>query len=169
MNILDSKIDDVRITKDGKYIQGASHTCTVLNHKNRNKVIIKAVCDLRKISDTFDSIVCCGTSGLLVVPQIAELLDKHIVIIRKKSDKCYSEFLMEGVTPFRYIIVDDLICSGNTVRYIKRSIKEECPRANCVGVYCYIPHECAYVGEDASKLCYRDLGVQLLNPCLAKT
>lgn len=169
MNILDSKIEDVRRTADGKYIQGASHTCAVLNHKSRNKAIIKAVCDLRKISNDFDSIVCCGISGILVVPQIAELLNKHIVIIRKQSERRYSEFLMEGVTPNRYIIVDDLICSGDTVRYIKRTIKEECPRANCVGVYCYMPQECAYVGEHASKLCYKDLGVHLLNPCPAKT
>ena len=156
-------IEDHRRTNNGQYIGGASHTAQVLNHKIRNKFIIKAVCDLRKISGEFDSIVCCGISGLMVVPQIAELLDKHIVIVRK-DDKCYSDFKIEGVTPFRYIIIDDLICSGNTIRTIKREIKAEIPRAKCVGVYCYIPDECAYdATKDGSKLCQRDLGVPLLN------
>lgn len=164
-NILNQPIEDVRHAADGKYIQGASHTCHVLNHKIRNKIIIKAVCDLRRISNTFDSIACCGVSGMMVVPQIAELLNKHIVVVRK-GERCYSEFRTEGVAPFRYIILDDLICSGGTVKHIKKVIKDEYPRSYCAGVYCYLPNECAYrADEEGSKLCQRDLGVPLLNLC----
>jgi len=163
MNVLDMPIEDVRKTVDGKYIQGSSHTCHVLNHKERNKIIIKAVCDLRRIADSFDSIACCGVSGLMVVPQIAELLNKHIIVVRK-GEKCYSEFRTEGVAPFRYIILDDLICSGGTVKHIKRVLKEEYSRSQCMGVYCYLPNETAYrADEEGSKLCKRDLGVPLLN------
>jgi len=162
-NILSQKIEDVRKTAEGKYIQGASHTCHVLNHKVRNKIIIKAVCDLRKISNTFDSIACCGVSGLMVVPQIAELLNKNIVVVRK-GEKCYSEFRTEGVAPFRYIILDDLICSGSTVKHIKRVIKDEYSRSYCIGVYCYLPDECAYrASQEGSKFCQKDLGISLLN------
>jgi orotate phosphoribosyltransferase len=163
MNVLNMPMEDVRKTSDGKYIQGASHTCHVLNHKERNKIIIKAVCDLRKISDSFDSIACCGVSGLMVVPQIAELLNKNIVVVRK-GERCYSEFRTEGVAPFRYIILDDLICSGSTVKHIKKVLKDEYPRSSCVGVYCYLPDECAYHDdEEGSKLCQKDLGISLLN------
>lgn len=162
-NILDSSIDDCRKTSDGKYIQGASHTCHVLNHKERNRIIIKAVCDLRKIAKDFDTIACCGVSGLMVVPQIAELLDKHILIVRK-DEKRYSEFRTEGVAPFRYVVVDDLICSGTTINHITLCIKEEYPRARSIGVYCYLPKECAYSPDsNGSKLCERDLGIPFLN------
>jgi len=167
MNIMNSTIESVRKTETG-IIQGSSHTCHVLNHKERNRIIIKAVCDLRKISDTFDSIACCGTSGLMVVPQVAELLNKNIVLVRKKTDKCYSDFTIEGVAPFRYIILDDLICSGNTVRHIKCSIREEYSRAKCVGLYCYMPQECAYKA-DTKNLFERDYGIQLLNPWCEST
>lgn len=168
MNVLAMQLDDVRRTEHG-IIQGASHTCHVLNHKARNKIIIKAVCDLRKIADSFDSIACCGVSGLMVVPQIAELLNKNIVVVRK-GEKCYSEFLTEGAAPFRYIILDDLICSGGTVRHIKKILRDEYSRSRCVGVYCYLPTECAYRSdEDGSKLCQRDLGIPLLNTEPAKT
>lgn len=164
MNILDSKIEDVRKTDSGKYIQGASHTCHVLNHKERNKIIIKAVCDLRKIIDQFDSIVCCGVSGLMVVPQIAELLNKNILIVRKKDEKRYSDFRSEGVAPFRYVVIDDLVCSGTTIKYINKVISEEYSRARCIGIYCYLPNECAYHADsEGSKLCERDLKAPLLN------
>lgn len=157
------QIEEIRRT-DGGIIQGASHTCHVLNHKIRNKIIISAICDLRKISDQFDSIACCGVSGLMVVPQIAELLNKHIVVVRKEGERCYSEFRTEGVAPFRYIIVDDLICSGSTVKHIKRVLKDEYVRSRCVGLYCYLPDECSYhADENGSKLCQRDLGMPLLN------
>lgn len=156
------QIEEIRNT-DGGIIQGASHTCHVLNHKERNKIIIKAVCDLRRIADSFDSIACCGVSGLMVVPQIAELLNKNIIVVRK-GERCYSEFRTEGVAPFRYIILDDLICSGGTVKHIKRVLKEEYSRSQCVGVYCYLPNETAYkADEEGSKLCQRDLGIPLLN------
>ena len=162
MNIMNSSIEDVRLTNGG-VIQGASHTCHVLNHKERNRIIIKAVCDLRKISNDFDSIACCGVSGLMVVPQIAELLNKNILIIRK-NEKRYSEFRTEGIAPLRYVVIDDLICSGTTVNHITRIIKDEYPRAKALGVYCYLPEECAYSADaQGSKLCQRDLGMPLLN------
>jgi len=167
MNIMNSAIEDVRKTDQG-IIQGCSHTCHVLNHKERNKIIIKAVCDLRKISNTFDSIACCGTSGLMVVPQVAELLNKNIVLIRKKDEKRYSNFTIEGAKPSRYIILDDLICSGDTFRHIQRSIRKEYNQTQCIGLYCYMPQECAYT-EKNIKLFERDFGTTLLNPLSERT
>jgi adenine/guanine phosphoribosyltransferase-like PRPP-binding protein len=162
MNIMNSPIEDVRQTGSG-IIQGASHTCHVLNHKVRNKIIIKAVCDLRKIAKDFDSIACCGVSGLMVVPQIAEILNKNILVVRK-DERRYSDFTTEGVAPFRYVVVDDLICSGKTIKHITDTIKEEYPRARALGVYCYLPEECGYPDDhEGSKLCERDLGLPLLN------
>lgn len=163
MSILNNTVEPERITESGDIIKGASHTCQVLNHKVRNKIIIKAVCDLRTISNDFDSIACCGTSGLMVVPQIAELLNKNIILIRKKNEKCYSDFAIEGVKPFRYIIIDDLICSGNTVRHIQRSIRDEYEKAICIGLYCYMPKECTYT-KNTCKLFEHDFHMTLLNP-----
>jgi len=144
MNVLEQNIKSFRKTPDGKIMQGCDHTVSVLNHKYRNSIIMNAVKNLTKISNSFDSIACSGTSGLLVVPQIAEILDKNIIVIRKSSDKCYSKFEYEGVVPDSYIIIDDLICSGKTIRYIQNIIKEDYERSSCYGVYCYMPQYCAY-------------------------
>ena len=166
-NVLAQAVDTVRLMADGRIIRGASHTCRVLNHKARTKAIIKSVCHLRPMAHTFDSIVCCGTSGLLVAPQIAEILDKPIVVVRKDIDpdgfpqKCYSDFGVEGVVPNRYIIVDDFICTGNTIRYIMDSISEDSPSSRCYGVYCYMNEECFYKGiPDELEA---DLGIKYLN------
>lgn len=168
MNVLTTQIDDFRKTGDGKYIQGASHTSIVLNHKFRNMIVMEAVRKLRP--HDFDVIVACGTSGLIVVPQIAEILNKNILVVRKPGEKCYSEFSTEGVAPRRYVILDDLICSGNTVKHIKRTIKSEYPISKCIGIYCYLPKECSYRDDsDGSSLCQRDLGVPLLNTCQPST
>jgi orotate phosphoribosyltransferase-like protein len=161
-NIFNSTIEDVRKTENG-IIQGCSHTCHVLNHKERNKIIIKAVCDLRKIKNDFDSIACCGVSGLMVIPQVAELLNKNIIIVRKKNEERYSEFKTEGVAPFRYVVIDDLICSGSTLKYITKTIKAEYSRSKCIGLYCYMPKECAYNSNNI-KFFEKDFDIPLLNP-----
>ena len=158
-----STLEDFRKTGDNRIISGSAHTCRVLNHKTRNRIIINAVCRLRELDDTYDSIACSGTSGLMVVPQIAEILNKEIIIVRKHNEISYSPFHIEGVMPNRYIIIDDLVCSGTTIKHITRSIKEEYPRSKCIGVYCYIPEECAY-NTATSKLFERDFDAPFLNP-----
>ena len=160
MNVLNQELDDFRRNEDGSIIQGSSHTCRVLNHKYRNKVIINAYTKLSKADFWFDSIACCGTSGMLVVPQIAELLKKNIIVVRKNLD-CYSDFIIEGPSTKQYVIIDDLICSGKTVKRIIKAIKTETPRSRCMGVYSYMKDECAYA--KAHDLCLRDLGCQYLN------
>jgi hypothetical protein len=99
----------------------------------------------------------------MVVPQIAELLNKNIILVRKKNEKCYSDFAIEGVKPFRYIILDDLICSGDTVRHIQWNISNEYERTQCVGLYCYMPEECAY-NTDNLKIFEKKYRMPLLNP-----
>ena len=46
------------------------------------------------------------------------------------------------------------------VKHIINSIKEECPRSKCLGIYCYMPEESAYRTEP--KYCEKDLGIPYL-------
>lgn len=160
MNVLQQQLDDYRRNEDGSIIQGAAHTSRILNHKYRNRVVINAYTKLSKLDIYYDSIACCGTSGLMVVSQIAELLNKNIIIVRKSLDG-YSDFLVEGANSTQYIILDDLVCSGNTVKHIINSIKEESPRSKCIGLYCYMPEECVY--RNYPEHCKKRLGINYLN------
>jgi len=159
MNVLEQQLDEFRRNADGSIIQGAAHTSRILNHKYRNKIIINAYSYLNKLDLYYDSIACCGTSGLMVVPQIAELLNKNIIVVRKKKDG-YSDFMVEGAATNLYIIIDDLICSGGTVKHIIKNIRRETPRSKCVGVYCYMPEESSY--RNCPEYCKRDLGIPYL-------
>jgi adenine/guanine phosphoribosyltransferase-like PRPP-binding protein len=159
MNVLEQQLDEFRRNADGSIIQGAAHTSRILNHKYRNKIIINSYSYLNKLDIYYDSIACCGTSGLMVVPQIAELLNKNIIVVRKKKDG-YSDFMVEGAATHNYIIIDDLICSGGTVKHIIKNIRRETPRSKCVGVYCYMPEESSY--RNCPEYCKRDLGIPYL-------
>jgi len=161
MNVFKQELDDFRRNEDGSIIQGASHTCRVLNHKYRNRVIIDAYTKLSKVDFWYDAIACSGASGMLVVPQIAELLKKNIIVVRKRNEKCYSDFEIEGPSTKQYIIIDDLICSGNTIKHMIRSIHEETPRSRCMGIYTYMKDECAYANNH--DLCLRDFKAPYLN------
>ena len=155
------ELDDFRRNEDGSIIQGASHTSRVLNHKYRNRVIIDAYTKLSKVDFWYDAIACSGTSGMLVVPQIAELLKKNIIVVRKRNEQCYSDFEIEGPSTKQYIIIDDLICSGDTIKHIIRSIREETPRSKCMGIYTYMKDECAY--SNNHDMCMRDFKAPYLN------
>lgn len=149
-----------RRTEDGRWLQGCDHTAILLNPKTRNKIIEQAILDIKKSKISFDTIACCGISGLLVVPQIAEKLHKNTIVIRKINDKSYSPFHYEGVMPHKYIIVDDLICSGKTVKHIISTIKTDSDIAECMGVYCFLKDQCSY--RTNNSLCKRDLGIKYI-------
>ena len=159
MNILQKQLEEYKRTPDGRVIQGANHTSKILSHKYRNKIIMDSYKHLKQYSDQYDAIACCGISGLTVVPQVAELLNKNILVVRKQING-YSNFIIEGASTHNYIIIDDLVCSGGTIKHIIKNIKEEMPRAKCMGVWSYIREECAY--RTMPENCIRDLGIKYL-------
>jgi adenine/guanine phosphoribosyltransferase-like PRPP-binding protein len=139
--------------------EGCEHTRVLLNHKNRNKIVMNTIKDLRAYD--YDSIVCCGTSGLIVAPQVCEILNKEVVIVRKDHEKRYSPFVIEGILGNRFVFLDDLVCSGGTLRHVIKNIKEEHPYAKCAGVYCYMKDKCGY--RNAPECFYKDFGLEYLN------
>ena len=142
--------------------EGCEHTRLVLDHKNRTKMVMNTIKDLREYD--FDSIVCCGTSGLLVAPQVCEILNKEIVVVRKDHEKRYSPFIIEGVLGSRFIFLDDLVCSGATLKYVIKNLKEEHPYAKCLGAYCYMKDKCGY--KNAPDIFYKEFGIDYLNHSL---
>jgi len=100
----------------------------------------------------FDSIAFSGMSGSLVVPIIAMLMGKNMLLGRKERDDCHSSYQVEGnlLLARRFIIIDDLVSSGDTVRRINGRVKrsqtqlrengEVVPEGKCVGLFCYNEH-----------------------------
>lgn len=82
----------------------------------------------------YDAIAFRGMSGALLAAPLAHMLDKTMIMVRKPKVDCHTSRAVEGDNAARrYIIVDDVICSGNTLRTIIRAVKRFAPAAECVG------------------------------------
>lgn len=97
----------------------------------RKTVIKNAVIALKPFDKCYDTIVCRGTSGLLIAPNVADKLNKQIVVVRK-DDANHSGLMYEGNPDVsKYIIIDDFMETGRTLDYIKQVLSFAKP----IGVY----------------------------------
>ncbi len=89
----------------------------------------------------FDTIAFRGLSGLLIAPIVAHILKKEIIVVRKTPsgrrtlEECsHSIHKVEGhVAAKRYVILDDFISGGGTVRAIIEEINNFTPAATLWG------------------------------------
>lgn len=100
----------------------------ILNPRKRAEVVERCRHVLITLGWQFEAIAVTGLSGNLVGVDLATLLNKNIMIVRKKDEDNHGK-LVEATQPLqddvRYIIVDDFISNGNTVKRIHAKIREE--------------------------------------------
>ena len=117
----------------------------------------------------FDSMVGIGLSGLLVLPILARHFDVPFLALRKPNVESHDTDMWGGtnfVGQFgrgtigkRWILVDDFVSTGTTMRNaetrVKAGIKAENPdfRTKFVGCYCYGSN----YGESYGKFVYPNL------------
>lgn len=107
-----------------------------------SKRVVKAVCKLLREMEaekdlTFDAIAVRGLSGLLVAPIVAMRLNKTLLCVRK-GESCHSSNVVEGdVAAKNYIVLDDFVSSGSTVREVIEAVATAAPLARCVGMVSY--------------------------------
>jgi hypothetical protein len=117
-----------------------------------------AVEKLKPDAGRFDAIVVRGVSGLLVGPMVASRLGKPWCIVRKPGDGTHSDHkVVEGWYNFKsYIIVDDLIATGGTIKLIQKTLHEhgkayreewQLGVPECVGYYLFNHDELVWRGD----------------------
>lgn len=112
-----------------------------VNREGVAAIVKEAVKALKVIE--FDTIAFRGISGALIAPIVAHKLKKEIVLIRKPESQSHSYDMFEGfLRTERYVIIDDLVCSGSTVSETIKKVTQNVPGAKFVGVYLY--HDSAY-------------------------
>lgn len=117
-------------------------------------------------TDSYDTIAFTGMSGAGLAFILSHALGIPLMCARKKDDSSHftnfnnkTTSRCEGhVSIGRYLIVDDCISSGDTMRYIIRSIKDICPNAECAAIILYattsahvnsfVPYYKVYTGDD---------------------
>jgi len=71
----------------------------------------------------FDTIAFRGMSGALVAPIVARDLKKEIILVRKTGEDNHSGYSLEGhIGAKKYVILDDFISTGKTVREIIKQV-----------------------------------------------
>lgn len=71
----------------------------------------------------YDTMIGTGLSGALVVPTLARAFRKHWAIVRKSTEDCHSEQLIEGTIGHRWLFVDDLIDLGGTLERVVDKVR----------------------------------------------
>ena len=73
----------------------------------------------------FDTIVFRGMSGAILAPLVAAKLGKELLMVRKE-DNSHSSYIVEGnIATRKYIILDDLISTGETILSIFKALFKE--------------------------------------------
>lgn len=124
----------------------------ILDSKKRKETVDKLVdyftnyCSLN-----YDSIAFTGMSGAIIAPEVAGRLNKEVILVRKEKNS-HSPVMVEGnYDSQNYIILDDLIYTGNTVRFILSQIQNFrfnkmrfWPGIQCKGIFTYVKTDCLY-------------------------
>ena len=104
----------------------------------RRRLVIRSVVEaLWRSKVEFDAIAVRGVSGLLIGPAVADHLRKHLLVVRKPRETYHTDRLVEGEMDIKsYVIVDDIIASGDTVRSILEGVRQV-STAKPVGIFLY--------------------------------
>jgi len=130
----------------------SGHLVNLLDPDSDRPVIDNIVDGLSPISESFDAIAVRGMSGALVVHEVAARLNKNIILVRKDVLR-YTPFKVEGPKDGRYVILDDLICTGATIRNICEDIRSNlCEHSRCVGIYLWLDNRLITNKEELTKL-----------------
>jgi hypothetical protein len=107
---------------------------------------------LKHLKIDFDSMVAIGLSGHMVLPVLARYFDVPFLALRKPGTYTHDDFGIgkfgRGTIGNRWILVDDFICSGNTVRTAQERVSgalahlrdrgyDSTFSTEFVGTYCY--------------------------------
>jgi hypothetical protein len=114
---------------------GDSYFSKALTYSNR-KLLSEFRAGMSDVS--FDTVVGTGLSGTVYVSRVAPILGSKFAIVRKPDDQStHSCYRIEGSVGLEYIIADDFVCSGRTVRRVIEQMLVEFPWSKFMGVWCY--------------------------------
>ena len=100
------------------------------------KAVQKCVRIIRKRKLKFDAIAFRGLSGAVVAPMVALALKKTLIAVRK--NRSHGIKVCGDLGAQSYLIIDDFISSGETVRKIVTSIERaSLDEPTCVGAVLY--------------------------------
>lgn len=135
------------------YTQCASHLRSLLDIDERETVLANLAALMHKHREVaFDAIAVCGVSGMLAGQAMAIALKKHLIIVRKESEKRHSTYTLEGGESYaspatqkrefvshRVALVDDLYDTGATMNWMIEQLIRHKAKHVPVAAFLYNP------------------------------
>jgi adenine/guanine phosphoribosyltransferase-like PRPP-binding protein len=89
----------------------------------------------------FDTIAFSGTSGAAMAFILSHKMGLPLLCVRKQEITSHytnsGNYLEGNIGARKYLIVDDFISSGETIRYIVSTIHKQKPATECVAILMY--------------------------------
>ena len=136
-----------KIAKGRVYIRSEYLEC-VYEPKRLRRTIRRTVTALRNLRKRtwFDAVAFRGSSGAAVAYAASAELGIPLLHVRKGGSHCHLK--VEGARGVRtYVILDDFIDSGNTVRAIVKEVRRELSEPVLVAVVLYASYGSEYLRE----------------------
>lgn len=100
------------------------------------KTAIKSIRTFKKKNE-FDAIAFTGTSGAALAYPISASLKIPLICVRKDDGNHFEEEIEGCITATNYIVIDDFISTGKTMRRVRASITNKIPKSNLIGIFLY--------------------------------
>lgn len=105
------------------------------------RFIVRAVRRYLKDHPKIKAVAGCGNSGVPLCGAVAFSTELGLITVRKASEREHQDHGGQMVTgycgPGEYLILEDCISTGNTIRHIVRSIRKAVPSLKCHGALLY--------------------------------
>ncbi len=103
-----------------------------------------------------NAIAVRGISGIVMGSIVAHVLNLKLIVVRKENEDSHASYQVEGLSSdLKYVIIDDLVSSGRTVKTIMQDIKNSALgryiNIECAGILLYTSHAYNIAG---SPVCY---------------
>jgi len=111
--------------------------------EDHQKIIQRMVVKVEKLKSilSFQAIACTGVSGFAVAFPIAYECKLPVIAVRKSGESSHGDKIEMGykkrIIIHKYLIVDDFIESGSTIRSIIKNINKYDDALECAGILLY--------------------------------
>lgn len=109
------------------------------SHEARGKAVERLAGALLEYPQNV-GIVCTGLSGILVGVALADHTKREFAIVRKPNEETHSSYSVEGYILDEYVIVDDFMDGGETVKRILEKMSDRTLQSVCRGILLYNDH-----------------------------
>ena len=123
---------------------GSNHSNYLANifdskvYKTKVDTTVDQVCIMLEDSKyIFDAIAFSGESGGAIAYPLSYLTELYLICVRKEGTNTHGQALEAGYWQKGYVIVDDQISTGATMRRIIDGVKALRPESMCQGIVLY--------------------------------